>query len=194
MFKRTKGYFLLTMLVLTGLAGRIHSDTLTTKERRQLVTELKSSRTDFTKSITDLSEKQLKFKAGKNALSIKECVFRVVAIEKELWTSAKTALKQENKPVSKAVSDDALYVVPDEDFRGSELKFKTIKEALKHYKSNRQEMMKYVNTSTQDVRSHIAQTELGNFDAYQLIALSAMYCKYYTRQIEKIKATPNFPK
>jgi hypothetical protein len=38
MFKRTRGYLLLTLLVLTGLAGRKHNETLTGKEREQLLT------------------------------------------------------------------------------------------------------------------------------------------------------------
>ena len=194
MFKRTKGYFLLTMLVLTGLAGRLHSDTLTTKERRHLVNELKTSRSAFIKSIGGLSEKQLKFRAAKNALSIKECVFRLVSIENELWNSAKTALEQDKQSLPGRVSDDALSLAPQQDFNHKGIPFKTVKEALKQYKSNRQEMNKYVNTSTQDVRSHIAQIEFGTFDAYQLMLLSVQYCKYYTRQIEMIKQTPNFPK
>lgn len=38
MFKRTRGYLLLILLVLTGLAGRTHTETLTGKERNQLLT------------------------------------------------------------------------------------------------------------------------------------------------------------
>ena len=38
MFKRTRGYFLLTLLVLTGLAGRKHTETLTGKESNQTLT------------------------------------------------------------------------------------------------------------------------------------------------------------
>jgi hypothetical protein len=38
MFKRTRGYLLLTLLVLTGLAGRTHNETFTGKESTQLLT------------------------------------------------------------------------------------------------------------------------------------------------------------
>src|SRR6187551_3828204 len=95
MFKRTKGYFLLTMLVLTGLAGRLHTNILTTKERHYLVTELKTSKKELLKNVEDLSAKQLNFKADKNALSIKECVYKLISIEYSLWTSAQNSLKQE---------------------------------------------------------------------------------------------------
>ena len=44
MHKRTKGYTLLLLLVLTGLAGRQSTTTITSKERRFLIEELKESK------------------------------------------------------------------------------------------------------------------------------------------------------
>jgi hypothetical protein len=38
MFKRTRGYLLLILLVLTGLAGRKHNENFTGKESNQLLT------------------------------------------------------------------------------------------------------------------------------------------------------------
>jgi hypothetical protein len=198
MFKRTKGYFLLTMLVLTGLAGRVHTTILTTKERHTLVAELKTSKKDLPKTVEGLSTNQLNFKADKNALSIRECVYRLVSIESSLWISAEAALKQEPFSIQKTISgDEALITVAEQqqrNFQHKELKFKNIKQALKFYKNERAEMLRYVQTSTQNVRRHIAQTSIGNFDAYQLMLLNTIYAKTYIQQIEEIKAHPNFPK
>lgn len=196
MFKRTKGYFLLTMLVLTGLAGKMHTNILTTKERRTLVTELKTSKNDFLKAVEGLSTKQLNFKTKKNELSIKECVYKLVSIENNLWTSSKASLKQETLSLQRTVSDDEALssFVQQKAFRCNELKFKTFKEALKLYKNERADMLKYVHTSTENVRAHVAKTCVGNFDAYQLMLLNTIFANYYTQQIEKIKTSPNFPK
>jgi hypothetical protein len=197
MFKRTKGYFLLTMLVLTGFAGRVHTNILTTKERHTLVAELRISKKDLLKSVEGLSTRQLNFKTDKNSLSIKECVYRLVSIESNLWASAETSLKQESSSIQKTASDDRMLPVIAEQqksFQYKELKFKNIKEALKFYKSERAEMQRYVQTSTQNVRQHISETAIGNFDAYQLMLLNTIYAKQYLQQIEKIKAHPNFPK
>jgi hypothetical protein len=197
MFKRTKGYFLLTMLVLTGLAGRLHTNILTTKERRTLVAELKTSKKDLLKTVEDLSTKQLNFKADKNALSVRECVYQLISIEHSLWTSAQASLEQEPSSIQKTISyDEALSAITEQQkkFQHTELKFKSIKEALKFYKSERAEMQRYVQTSTQNVRQHIARTDMGNFDAYQLMLLNTIYAKQCIQQIEKIKARPNFPK
>jgi len=196
MFKRTKGYFLLTMLVLTGLAGRVHTNILTTKERRTLATELKSSKNDLLNSVEGLSPKQFNFKAGKNQLSIKECVYRLVSIESNLWTTAKASLRQETVPVQKTVANDEALTsfVEHKTLRCGVLTFNSTKEALKFYKNERSDMLKYVHTSTENVRTHVASTCIGNFDAYQLMLLNTIYARYFTQQIEGIKAHPNFPK
>jgi hypothetical protein len=196
MFKRTKGYFLLTMLVLTGLAGRMHSNILTTKERLTLVTELKTSKKDFLRSVEGLSARQFNFKNGKNKLSVRECVYKLVSIENSLWTCAKASLKQDVAPTERTTSnDEALFSISQQKtFPCKELKFKTVKEALKFYKNERTEILRYVQTSTQNVRDHFTKTTIGNFDAYQLILLNTIYAKYYTQQIEQIKTHPNFPK
>jgi len=196
MFKRTKGYFLLTMLVLTGLAGRIHSNILTTKERRTLATELKTSKNDFFKTVEELSSTQMNFRANKKQKSIKEYTYEVISLENYLWVLAQSSLKQETSSTARSFSDENLtsYVDANNTFQHTNLKFRTVKDALKFYKTERSEMLKYVHTSTENVRGHIAQTEKGNFDVYQLMMLNTLYCKYYIGQIELLKSHPNFPK
>jgi len=196
MFKRTKGYFLLTMLVLTGLAGRIHSNILTTRERHTLSTELKTSKNDFLKTVEGLSPRQFNFKTDKNQLSVKECVYQLISIENNLWTAAKASLMQETLLLQKTIAgDEALYSFPQrhKTFQCKIIRFKNSKEALKFFKTQRSEMLKYVHTSTANVRAHIAETSVGNMDAYQLMLLSTIYSEHYTQLIEKIKAHPNFP-
>ena len=196
MFKRTKGYFLLTMLVITGLAGRMQLNILTTKERHTLVTELKTSRNDFLKNVDGLSLKQYNFKTGKKDLSIKDCIYKLVSIENSLWTSAQASLQQETSTtLQKTFSDESLssLTLKQNSFQ-NDIKFRNVKDALKFYKNERAEMLKYVHTSTENVRGHIAQTHIGNLDAYQLMLLNTIYCSYYTNMIEQIKTHRNFPK
>lgn len=194
MFKRTKGYFLLIMLVLTGLAGRMHSTILSTKERHTLVTELKTSRNEFLKNVDGLSARQMNFKLRKKDPSIKDYIFKMVSTETGLWDVCQTSLKHEASSIQKTYTDEALTsvlqqqqpVFPNKNFANT-------KDALKLYKNTEAEMLKYVHTSTENVRGHGLHTTFGNFDCYQLILLNTIYCKYYTEQIKKIKANPKFP-
>ncbi|MGZ3923784.1 MAG: hypothetical protein ACXVBJ_08435, partial [Flavisolibacter sp.] len=177
MLKRNKGYFLLTMLVLTGLAGRMHTNILTTKERHALVVQLKTSRTDFLKTIEGLTPKQLNFKTDKNSLSIKGCVYKLVSIQHDIWLISEQALHQETQGLRRTGSDENLVsILEQKDLQCSNSNFKNISEALKVYKTDRAAMLKYVNTSTENVRSHVAQTSAGNFDAYQLMLINVIYC------------------
>ena len=197
MFKRTKGYFLLTMLVLTGLAGRLHTDTLSAKERHYLVTELKTSKTEFLKSIEGLSDRQLHFKSGKGQLTIQDFIYQLASVEKELWLDAKTSLKQEPQSLQKTVSDDqqlAALIQQEKMVVQRKSGFKNSSDVLKFYKSQRMQMIRYVQTTTENVRAHIVKTELGNFDVYQTLLLNTFYGGYYTQQIEHIKSNLRFPK
>ena len=196
MFKRSKGYFLLTMLVLTGFAGQVHTDTLTTKERRHLFTELKSSRAELIKSIEGLTDDQLNFTAGGKQPSVRDCIDNLVTTEKKLWMIAKAALKSESDAEERLPDDQSLPSLAYQ--RGvhsfPRLKFKNVKEALKLHKNDRQEMQKYVNTTTANVRAHVAKTEFGTLDVYQVMLLNSMLCRQYTQKISQLKTSPDFPK
>ena len=195
MLKRPKGYFLLTMLVLTGLAGRMHTTILTTKERHALVVQLKTSKNDLLKTVEGLTPKQLNFRADKSSPSIKASVYRLVSIENNLWSLAQTALRQENPALQRTYSDEDLSsILREKDFQEDNIKFRGVTEALGLYKTVRADMLKYVHTSTQNVRAHVTQTSIGNFDAYQLMLLNTIYCDHFIEQIEGIKGHHNFPK
>lgn len=194
MLKRNKGYFLLTMLVLTGLAGRMHSNILTTKERHELVVQLKTSRNDFLKTVEGLTPKQLNIKADKNSLSVKACVYKLVSTQHDLWLLSEKALHEETQGVKRTGSDENLVsILEQKDLQCNDIKFKNLTEALKVYKADRAAMLKYVHTSTENVRSHVAQTNAGNFDAYQLMLINVIYCNRYTQMIEEAKTNRNFP-
>jgi hypothetical protein len=201
MFKRTRGYFLLTMLVLTGLAGRLHSDTLSNKERRLLINDLISTNAILSESIKDLSTKQLNYEAD-HKLSIRENVYHLVVIENNLWNMAKAGLQQHlAKDIYQKKNDQALITslenpseYTEQLYQLHKTKFKTINQAMKLFKEERKELSTYIKNTTDDVRSYIVQIPPGNFDVYQLMNVSLICTNYYIDQIEHIKSDPHFPK
>jgi hypothetical protein len=186
------------MLVLTGFAGKLHTDTLSGKERRYLTTELKASKAALINHMEGLSSKQVNFKPGKNKRSIRECMSRLASIEVNLWDIAKKSLQQEPLSLQKSSADDqslaGIVQNAQDKMPCTDLKFKNIKEALKLYKNTRSDMLRYVKTSTENIRGHVAQTPLGSFDVYQLMLMNVICTDYYNKEIEKIKSAPNFPK
>ena len=206
MFKRTKGYILLTLLVLTGLAGRLSMDTITTQERRFLIDHLKETRNDLLKSVKGLSEEQLNFKAAPDRWSIKECVQHITLAEGGLWMMAEGTLKQPANPEKrseiKVTDQDLIKMVADrsqkaqapETIRPEQASWKTTEETLDAFKEKRGALIKFAKTTTDDMRNHVTTTMLGQIDAYQLLLLLSAHTKRHPLQIEEVKSNPAFPK
>lgn len=183
------------MLVLTGLAGKIHNNTLSGKERRFLVKELKTTQSAFLSKIENLPDKQLNFRQG-NELSVKQRFYKLISIEHNLWRTAKNALHEEPLKIARSFTDEELIsCIFNQPFSTSphNLKFKNFKEALKFYKKQNNQIVKYVNTSTENIRAYIIHTSIGNLDAYQLLMLNAAYTKNLMEQIDVIQLSPKFP-
>src|SRR5689334_12113521 len=130
MFKRTKGYILLTMLVLTGLAGRIHTDSLHGKERKLLVTEIKSDRNALLEELNGLSVKQFNFQV--QGRSIKKCIQEQINYESNIWLACKNQLL---KPL--VLSDN--HSVTNREFQemllSSTIEFEIPSSHFKHFKN-----------------------------------------------------------
>ena len=55
--------------------------------------------------------------------------------------------------------------------------------------------MDYVHTTNDDLRDHFGpHPMLGTLDAYQWILLISAHSERHTKQIEEVKADPNFPR
>ncbi len=206
MIKRTNGYLLLLMLVLTGLAGRIHSDSLSGKERRLLNNNLKESKSVLLKSVSNLSEAQLNFKPAPDQWSIKECIVHIALTEKMLWDMATTAMKGPSTPekradvkfkdeeILKTMSDRSNKVKTFPALEPQNATFTSTEAALSDFKANRQNLLRYVKTTTEDLRNHMTNLSFGTIDVYQLLLGISAHTTRHTQQIQEIKADPAFPK
>lgn len=206
MLKRTKGRILLTMLVVTGLAGTINNSTLSNQERKLAISQLKDTRTDLLNTIKDLSEKQLNFKPSPNEWSIKECIYHITLTEKELGDNLEAAMKKPALPEKrlelKFSDEDLLKVLNDRTTKPGAIEsvppLKTVwqstTEALSAFKSFRAAHIKYVKTTTEDLRNHFIELPIGWVDCYQSIIFMSGYSNQHIRQINEILDDPGFPK
>jgi len=206
MFKRSKGYLLLTLLVLTGLAGKIESGSLTGKERKFLVNHLKESRAAFLKSVKGLSDAQLEYRAGTDRWTIKECIQHIALSETNLRNFANAQLKQPANPEKRAeikITDDALVAMmkdrsskfqAPETFRPEQATWKTAAEAVQAFRDQRADLIRFAKTTTDDMRNHVAQAPFGWVDSYQMLLALSAHTLRHTAQIEEIKSSPGFPK
>jgi hypothetical protein len=204
MFKRTRGIALLILLVLTGLAGQVSNETLNSKERRYLIGHLKDTRSNLLQSIDGLSEAQWNYKPAKDKWSIRECLLHMVLAEKSFTALATETLKQ--PPASKApskIKDEELLAAmanrsttfkAPEQFNPAIAPWKTADAAVAYFKANRAQAIKFVRTTTDNVRAYSTKAPFGEADLYQVYLGMSAHTDRHTQQIHEIKDSPGFPK
>ncbi len=205
MLKRTKGRFLLTLLVATGLAGTVNNSSVSQRERSFAVSLMKESRNDLLNQAKGLSNNQLNYRSPSSQLSIKKCLLQAAWAEKKLWQTIRSTLKHPANPEKRSTirftdeqlihrtEEGTLTAAGEATFKQANAPWKTVAEALASYKNMRNDHIKYMKTSTEDLRNHVVLTQAGWLDCYQYILILAAQSNRYTRQIEEIMADKNFP-
>jgi len=101
----------------------------------------------------------------------------------------------------KATDDFILQAIPD---RSKKLqapeplvpnnRFGSPKDSLKHFQASRAQTIKFLK-ETKDLREHAMDSPLGkSLDAYQWLLFISAHSERHTKQINEVKADPNFPK
>ena len=206
MLQRTKGRLLLTLLVISGLAGTLKDSTISKKERKYSITLMKDTKTDFLKAVKGLSEAQLDFKAAPERWSVKECAFHIAGAEKLLWSMLEGAMKTPANPEKRAeikvtdeqfvgmIEDRTTKLQAPEPIQPKNTGYKTLDEALADFKKNRMDHIQYLKTTTEDLRNHVVQLPFGYIDSYQLCLMIAAHSNRHTQQLREVMAAAGFPK
>jgi hypothetical protein len=203
MIKRTTGRLLLTLLVTTGLAGTINNSSLSLKERKQAISLIKSSRTEVLKSAEGLSPSQLKYRPSSKEFSIGELIMNMTLKEKVCTEQIKMVMDQRASSENRlkiALTDEQLLANDNyslckaETCAGNKALWKNPAEALKKFTALQNDHIKYIRTSTEDLRNHVVKTSAGWIDCYQYYLLMADQNSYYAEKINKIKSSSRFPK
>jgi hypothetical protein len=205
--KRKKyGYFLLTMLIISGLAGTPTNNSLNKKERKFATELLKDTRADVFKAVKGFSDAQLNYRSAPEKWTAKECVYHIAISEKNLWAMLEASLKSAANPEKRAeikITDEQLVKMMEdrsakfktfETFEPKNTPFKTLDEALTFFKELRADHIKYFKSTTEDLRNHVVQMPFGYLDCYQLGLMIASHSNRHTQQIDEVKSDPGFPK
>jgi hypothetical protein len=203
MIKRTTGRLLLTLLVITGLAGTLNNSSLSQKERKQAINLIKNSRKEVLNSIEGLSARQLKYKPSAKEPSIGELIMTMALKEKRCSDQIKAFMENpansENR-LKIALTDEQLLSNDNYSFCKMEEKtnntstWKDPAEAIKKFTALQNDHIKYIRTSTEDLRNHVIKTSAGWIDCYQYYLLLADQNNYFAEKINKIRSSPHFPK
>lgn len=206
MLKRTKGRLLITLLVVTGLAGTMNNTSVSPQERKYAITALKDSKAELLSATEGLTLRQLNHRSASAQFSIKHYLIQIEETEKKLWETISNAMKQPANPEKRAdikLSDAALLKLAEEGsigslsantFKQANTPLKTAEEAKTSFKTMRNEHIKYMKSSTEDLRNHVVLTPAGWLDCYQFILLISATTNHTVHLIDDLKAHPDFPK
>lgn len=205
MLKRSTGRLFLTLMVITGLAGTIKNSSISKPERKYAVSLMKETQKDLLKATNGLTEEQLNYKAAPDKWSVKDCMFHLAASEKGLWMMFENAMKAAPNPEKRSeikvtdeqfvamIKDRSQKAQAPEEVQPKNTSYKSMEEAVEDFKINRTAHIKYMKTSTEDMRNHVVQMPFGWVDCYQLYLLLGAHANRHTQQINEVKADAGFP-
>jgi len=197
---------LLFLPMAAMLAFSTSNDPINEKERKVAVSSLTETRDQLLESVKGLSEAQLKFKPAPDRWSVEECLKHIAFAEMGLWQMCEGTLKQPANPekrseikmtdedLVKKMQDRSTKVKTSEQMEPQNIPFKSADEALTSFKENREKLISYVKTTTDEMRNHVTTTPMGMVDAYQILLFISAHSNRHTQQINEVKADPNFPK
>ncbi len=197
-----KFVFAFCALIFAATAG--FGQELSQAHRDKGVSYLEKTRDGVVASVKGLSAAQMNFKSGPDRWSVAQVLEHIALAEDFILEHVTNDVMK--APAGAADRDPAktdagvIATVPD---RSHPLKAPeplvptgrwTPDESLKHFLASREKTIEFLKT-TPDLRAHVAAGPTGApLDGYEWILLIAGHSERHTKQIEEVKADPNFPK
>jgi hypothetical protein len=180
---------------------------LTAEERDAALKSLQATHDAFLRAIAGLSEKQWTFKPALDRWSVAEVSEHIAVSESTIFGLVQSKFMAgpatpEKRAEVKVTDEIILAKVPDRsrkaqapEFLKPTGRFADRAAVTKAFEDARKNTMDYVKTTQDDLRDHFGpHPMLGTMDAYQWILLISAHSERHTKQIEEVKADPNFPK
>lgn len=195
----------LPALMLLMLSFTISDRSLTKSERKFAIEQYKNSKRHFLSAIKGLSANQLNFKVNPESWSIAECSEHIAISESLLYGMFEGALKLAAEPGKRSevkmtdeqvialITDRSNKVKTQEPFKPTG-KFGSHEATVKEFVTKRDEHIRFIKKTQEDLRNHYQQLPFGTIDAYQLVLFIAGHTERHTKQIEEVKGNASFPK
>lgn len=194
------------MALFAAAADTPTTNGLTKEDRKTAINYLKDTKKEFLKSVKGLSDEQWNYKPAPDRWSVGEVAEHIALSEDFISARIGDVMKAPEAPADKRAAtkgkeEQILKAIPDRSRKAQapepllpKHKFATRDALLKAFSSKRDENIKYIKDTKEDMRAHIAPSPLGEIDAYQWMLFMAAHSKRHTAQIEEVKADANFPK
>jgi hypothetical protein len=194
----------LMALVLMVGAAAASAQEVTQAEKERALQYLEATKKGVLEATKGLSEAQWNFKAGPDRWSVAQVMEHIAAAEDFIRGALKEKIMmapagEPGRDVKK--TDEAvLAMIPDRTNKAQAPeplvptnRFGSPEGSVKHFVESRTTTEEFLKT-TPGLRDHVADSPMGKMDGYEFILLIAAHSERHTKQINEVKADPNFPK
>jgi hypothetical protein len=199
--------FLCSLVIVLAFQSFVSAPpSITKQERKSAEKFLSESEASALTTVSKLSEAQLKFKPAPDKWSVEECMMHIAASETVLWgivdgtmkapanPEKRAEIKWSDEEVMKNFADRTNKVKTFPPLEPQNSGFNSASGAGASFKENRDKLIKYVNTTNDDLRNHVTKLEAGYFDSYQMVLFIGAHTNRHVAQMKEVMADPNFPK
>ena len=194
------------LVVALFLGVLAYGQALAPADRDRANKYLETTKQNILETTKGLSEAQWNFKPGPNRWSVAEVVEHIAASEDFLFGMiAERVMKAPPRPEGedvKAIDEVVLARIPDRSRKAQAPealrptnRYGSPETAVTHFVESRARTVDFLQ-KTNDLRAHaIDSAPLGaKLDAFQWVLFIAAHSERHTKQINEVKADPNFPK
>jgi len=190
---------------LAFAAANVRAQETTQADKDKALAYLESTKKGVLDATKGLSEAQWNFEPAPDKWSVAECVEHIAAAEDFIRGMAvDKVMKAPAAPDRDIAKIDAgiMAMIPDRSQKAQapeELKptnrFGSPEGSLKHFAESRTATENFLK-DTPDLRAHAVDSPIGGpkLDAYEWVLFVSAHSQRHTKQIEEVKADPNFPK
>ena len=195
---------MISALVLMAAVTSVSAQEVTQAEKDKALQYLETTKKNVLEATKGLSEAQWNFKSAPDRWSVAQVMEHIAAAEDFILGVAKEKVMMSpagdaGRDVKK--TDDAvLAMVPDRSTKAQAPeplvptnRFGSPEGSIKHFVESRGATEDFLKTTT-GLRDHVMASPLGKLDGYEFVLFIAAHSERHTKQINEVKADPNFPK
>jgi hypothetical protein len=193
----------MAMLMIAG-AVAASAQEVSQAEKDKALQYLEATKKNVLESTRGLSEAQWNFKPAPDRWSVAQVMEHIAAAEDFIRGLVQEQVMKApaGDPARdwKKADDGVLAMVPD---RTNKIqapeplvptnRFGSPEGSTKHFVESRGTTEDFLKTAT-GLREHVADSPMGKLDGYEFVLLIAAHSERHTKQINEVKADPNFPK
>ena len=191
------------VLLIAG-AGTASAQEVTQAETDRAMQYLESTKKNVLEATKGLSDAQWNFKPAADRWSVAQVMEHIAAAEDFIRDILKekvmVAPAGETGRDVKKTDEAVLAMVPDRTNKVQAPeplvptnRFGSPDGSVKHYVESRGATEEFLKT-TPGLRDHVTDSPLGKLDGYEFVLFIAAHSERHTKQINEVKADPNFPK